>query len=104
MKIKFSYPFSKLFIRSTPIDQAKLLQVIRIDISEITQELRDFDTDNGVWKLPAKGPYLLLIFQKEKSSVFTTLRRETPEKLEYYTRAVGQWFDIEIAHEIADAQ
>lgn len=99
--IKFSYPFKKLAANSGLIEQALLLQVIQIDLSDITQEMRDYDTDFGVYPLPKKGAYLLLLFMKQNGGgCFTTLRRETPSKLEYYKSLQGSWFTIIVHHDI----
>jgi hypothetical protein len=96
--IKFSYPFPKLFGEDNrPIQVARLLQVIDIDLSDLTAEMRAYDTANGAYTLPAKGAYLMLIFQKPGSiHLFITLRRSTPEKRDYYTRLVGERFTVQI--------
>lgn len=72
------------------------MQVIRIDLLDLSQEMRDYDTDFGKFKLPLKGAYLMLIFQHPAGGLFTTIRRETPEKLEYYQGAVGDFFEVVI--------
>jgi hypothetical protein len=99
MIIKFSYPFSKLFHNSSPIGAAKLLQVIETDYSDLTQEFKDYDTDFGKYPLPKKGPCILLIFQKN-GGIFTTVRRSIPHKVEYYKKAVGQMFDIDLSYDV----
>lgn len=96
-RITFSYPFKKLISDYYLIKTAKLLQVLPVDLSDITQEMIDFDTDFGKYSLPPKGAYLMLIFQKSAGDLFTTLRRETPAKREYYTRNIGQIFEIEVS-------
>jgi len=99
--IKFSYPFKKLFINSALIETALLLQVLIIDLTDITQEMRDYDTDFGAYPLPAKGSYLMLIFMKQNGAgLFTTMRRATPSKLEYYRSLVGQWFGLDVSHDL----
>lgn len=99
--IKFSFPFSKLFINSALIDSARLLQVLQIDLSDITQELRDYDTDFGAYPLPVKGKYLMLLFMKPNGGgLMTTLRRETPSKLEYYRGLVGEWVAVNVSHDV----
>lgn len=103
-KIKLTSPFSKLFTRGSLVDAAKLIQVLEIDLSEITQEMRDYDTDYGKYPLPAKGKYLLLIFLKPAGGgIFTTLCRSTPEKLRWYTEGVGQVFELSVSHEKVQA-
>jgi len=99
MTIKFSYPFSKLFHQSSPIGAAQLLQVIEIDFSDLTQEFKDYDTDHGQYPLPKKGAALLLIFKKQ-GGIFTTVRRSIPHKVDYYKKAVGQMFTIELSHDV----
>lgn len=99
--IKFSYPFTKLFTNSSLTETACLLQVLQVDLSDITQEMRDYDTDFGSYKLPAKGAYLMLIFMKPKGGgLFTTLRRETPSKLEYYRGLMGTWLELDVHHDV----
>ncbi len=101
MTIKFSYPFSKLFHQGKLVDYAKLIQVIEVDLVDITAEMRDYDTDHGKYPLPAKGAYLMLLFLKPHGAgIFTTLRRSTPEKKRYYTEAVGQMFRLDVSHNV----
>lgn len=96
--IKFSYPLSKLFHNSSPIDGAVLLQVIQMDYSDLTAEFRDYDTDFGKYPIPQKGECLLLIFAK-KGGVFTTVRKDTSENRAHYFAEVGNVFYIEISHD-----
>jgi hypothetical protein len=69
-----------------------------MDLSDITEEMRQYDTANNSYPLPAKGAYLMLLFLKPGGiHLFTTFRRSTPEKLRYYKDMVGQWVVILIA-------
>jgi len=97
--IKFSYPFSKLFYQNSPIQSAGLLQVIETNFEDLAQEFKDYDTDFGRYPLPAKGPALLLIFTRP-GGIFTTVRRSTPQKRQYYMQAVGNVFRIELEHNV----
>jgi len=89
-KIKFSHLYHK--IKDTK--QAILLMCLPIKLEDLSKEFLAYDTDKGTYPLPKKGDYLMLIFQKNISDIFTTLRRYTLEKLEYYKSRQGQWFDI----------
>jgi hypothetical protein len=55
------------------------------------------DSERGVnmnhYPLPKKGKYLLLLFECE-GTVFTTLRRSTPEKMNYYHEKRGMDFEL----------
>lgn len=95
MIIKFSYPHSKLFHMSSPVQFAILLQIIKTDYSDLTQELKDYDTDYGQYPLPKKGPCLLLIF-KRNGGIFTTIR--DPKGFEKYNNAVGHMFQIDLSY------
>jgi len=85
------------------IESAKLLGVIPVKLEYLSPSLLAYDTDNGVYQLPKKGDYLMLIFQKIHGvdftvgeNLFTTLRRSTPEKIRYYSGAIGEEFKVEI--------
>ena len=97
-KIKFSYRFSKLFKEDgTQVRVARLLQVIEVDLSDLSTDFINYDTDTGAYTLPIKGAYLLLIFHKIAdggNGIFTTIRRSIPTKLEYYQNQVGQLFEV----------
>ena len=70
-----------------------------------------YDTNDGLFKLPNKGFYLMLIFQKPKqiegicaTDIFTTLRRCAPGKESYYRKHIGEVFEVEyIAPSMAQA-
>jgi len=101
LKIKFTHKYKK--IRNNwgkPIKAALLLHVFAINLSEIKQSFRDYDTD-GKYPLGEEGPFLCLLFQKlpftnNVSNCFTTIRRATVDKMVYYEEYVGQVFNIEI--------
>jgi hypothetical protein len=104
-KIKFSHRYSKLIRTESSkngylVKEAKLLEVISVLIKNISKEFLDYDTDDGKYELPKKGNFLMLIFQKSKYDIFTTMRRYTPEKYVYYKLKIGQVFDIEIMEDI----
>lgn len=112
LNIKFSRPYSKLVFPSPQYrfcKIAKLLEVIPVELSDLSAEFLAYDTDNGTYELPKKGKYLMLIFQnatvynvkpseiyRPEQHVFTTIRRETPEKLLYYRKNIGELFNVVI--------
>ena len=101
--IKFSHAYQKLLdCHNDVIETATLLHVQLIDLSNLKQDFINYDTDNGTYKLPNIGAYLMLIFLKPHEdyttdlNLFTTLRRYTPQKYEYYCNAIGRIFNIEV--------
>lgn len=101
LTIKFSHPYRKLQdYQGNVIETALLLSVVKIDLENQHPEFLDYDTDFGLYQLPKKGSYLMLLFLKrscgEPQHLFTTLRRFTPQKEIYYTQQVGKIFKVEI--------
>jgi hypothetical protein len=100
MKIKFSHNYKKLVTGKVEhcglIENATLIEVINIDLENLSNAFRRYDTDNGKYELPKKGKYMILIFQKTERDIFTTIRRWTPEKEKYYRSAIDQNFEIEV--------
>jgi hypothetical protein len=94
--IKFSHRYAKLRA-AEPEMKAKLLLVCLVDLSEISPEFLAYDTDDGLYKLPKRGAYMMLIFEGSRG-LFTTLRSNwPPHKLDYYQSKIGQTFDLIIA-------
>lgn len=94
MHIKFSHKYEKLGGLKSG-DQVKLLQVVNVKLEQMSNSFLMYDTD-GVYKLPKQGEFLMLIFEKGHGNIFTTLRRFTPNKNEYYRIHQGEFFNIEI--------
>ena len=94
MTIKFSHKYEKLRGLKSG-DQVKLLQILTVNLESLTNSFITYDTD-GVYPLPNRGKYLMLIFEKGLGDIFTTLRRWTPNKNEYYAVHQGEFFNIEI--------
>ncbi len=100
-EIKFSHSYEKLKRNSVKgfgewedTTEAKLLDVIPINLETLSKTFLEYDTDGGKYKLPKKGAYLMLIFQKTVNNIFTTLRRQTPEKEKYYRENIGNFFNV----------
>ena len=96
-QIKFSHKYQKLLnSHNDVIETATLLQVIPVNLEDLSQYFLDYDTDKGTYELPKRGKYLMLIFLKEHTdlNLFTTLRRFTPEKFCFYSRNVGKVFQV----------
>jgi hypothetical protein len=69
-------------------------------LQNLSKEFLAYDTE-GVYDLPKRGDYLILIFHKEGdenigSNIFTTIRRRTPEKEKYYRENIGRIFNIDV--------
>lgn len=100
--IKFVYPFSKL--RCVTSGFATLLEVMEVNMENLSQTFLDFDTDQGKYKLPKKGKMIMLIFTSDKG-MFTTLRSIWPgTKMDYYKKNIGQNFEVAITQEVEKPQ
>lgn len=100
-KIKFSHIYQKLLdSHNDVVDHATLHAVIPVQLEELHASFIDYDTDSGKYALPAKGKYLMLVFEKPTEvyvsdrNLFTTIRRFTPTKYDYYKNAVGEIFEV----------
>lgn len=100
-KIKFSHRYNKLRIIGFHgevgyISRTRLLEVIPVNLEDLHRAFIAYDTDIGKYKLPNKGKYMLLIFSKGGKDIFTTIRRFTPQKYEYYKCERGEMFEVVI--------
>ena len=112
LKINFSDIYDKLLDEHCDvIEIATLMGVYEINLEEQHEAFLLYDTNNGKYKLPKKGKYLMLLFEKINVStisyetgrnLFTTLRRYTPRKAEYYKSHIGEEFNINITQRAAD--
>ena len=99
MKIKFSHNYKKI----AGVTEARLLEVININLQNLSDYFIAYDTE-GIYELLKTGDYMMLIFHKESentnisSNIFTTLRRRTDEKEKYYRENIGKIFTLEIAN------
>jgi hypothetical protein len=92
--ITFSHKYEKLKDLNNN-DSIKLLEVINVKLENLSNCFLTYDTD-GVYKLPKKGNYLMLIFEKGLGDIFTTLRSYSDAKERYYTSNIGEFFIINI--------
>ena len=98
--IAFSHHYPKIHGQV----QAKLIAVIPLPGREINEELLEYDTtfvEDGVkghFPLKKSGQYIQLIFIGDFRIPFCTIRPAwPPEKVEYYTSAIGEVFSIRYA-------
>ena len=101
--IKFGHKYQKFSYGDGNLPGfAKLIEVFSIKLEEISPLLIQYDTetqDGRNYRLPAKGEYLLLIFQVNPRHIFTTMRREYPSKKKYYKNSIGEVFRLEVSGE-----
>ena len=89
LKIKFSHNYKKLNNEKG----AHLFDVYPILLEDQTKGFIDYDTE-GIYKLPERGAFLCLVFKGINGTIFTTLRRMTSKKYEYYLDNKMEWFTI----------
>ena len=93
--------FSKIYMKlpaGAAGKQATLLYVREVELGKQRGWFLDYDCtaiDGSRYELPQVGRYLLLLFELE-GAIFTTLRRSTPDKAEYYKRERGNKFIVAI--------
>ena len=95
--IKFSHPYKKLIGVGTI---ARLVHVTEVYLEKVHKSFLHYDTvyfgrggEEKHYPLPKKGRFILLLFQYE-NILFTTLRRSTANKYDYYKGSVGEMFEI----------
>lgn len=101
LKIKFSHVYPKLANQTS----AKLLDVRMVRRDKLDTYMLELDTEYlGAgdliehYPLP-NGLLLVLTFQGNRLIPFTTIRRYTSKKADYYESCIGKEFDIAIIHE-----
>lgn len=106
-KIRFSHDYKKfegLIHTKDPLsDNMKvlLLNVLKINYKDLSGEMIKYDAEYKgeygmkMYELP-KGDLILLIFQTNYGKIFTTIRRYTKEKWDYYKKSEGEIFKLEI--------
>ena len=96
--IKFSHRYNKLPDTIKSGDKVTLLEVLNSRFQDLHQSFIRYDatTDKGeLYPLPKTGACLVLIFLF-KGDIFTTVRRQTPEKERYYQGLRGEVLRLEI--------
>jgi hypothetical protein len=94
-EIKFSNFYKKL-PTNTNGKIAVLMYATEIELGKQVGWFLDYDTTTiggSNYQLPQVGRYILLLFLCE-GTIFTTLRRSTPEKLRHYFTKVSQEFKV----------
>lgn len=111
-KIKFSHRYDKLppSVRYHKEGKALLLQALKIHYNDLSERMIGYDTSYfdiepeykiGHYPLP-KTELILLIFRIcvcKVPDIFTTIRRYTPRKWEYYKNAEGEIFEVVMQYE-----
>lgn len=94
-KIKFSHEYHKMPVHHTP---SRLIQMFLIDRSNLSDQFVAYDTLNvndEMYKLP-KGKLIVLLLLTNDRCLWTTIRRHTPSKWDYYHAHIGELFEIVI--------
>ena len=103
IRIKFSHHYTKL---PRDFQLSRLLDVLPIDLKDISQDFREYDTaylDGGEarnYPLPAKGAYMVLLLVTQSGCLWTIIRSQWGsaglDKLSYYKSHVGEWVECEV--------
>lgn len=103
-RIRFSHTYKKFPPNYNP---SMLLEVLTTNRDDLCARFVAFDTQidgGGRYKLP-NGKLLVLLLQTGDGALWTTIRRATPAKEEYYRSIRGDLVDIvvDIANQSLDA-
>ena len=93
-KIRFSHLYSKMPVDPDP---SMLLEVFVVD--ELHPKFVNYDTQicgGGKYKLPS-GKKIVLLLQTIDGDLWTTIRRYTEAKHEYYRSTIGTMFGIMVS-------
>lgn len=102
-KIKFSHRYQKM---PPGFERSQLLEVLIADKNDLSEPFKNYDTfyHTGFYELP-KGKLLILLLRTQSgryaNSLWTTIRRWTPEKEAYYHKMRGEIFDVVIEEDKA---
>lgn len=97
--------FSHLYFKLTIIDVSepvRLIEVLPTNVKYLSKSFLDYDTlyyNKGAVEYYYLAPdmdCIILLFLDSNGSLFTTIRRLTIKKLEYYYKMKGSFFKIEI--------
>jgi len=97
-KIKFSHEYLKL-PKALPFE-AHLMQILKVNYNDLSEDFIMYDTEKvggGKYELPKTELILLILMtgdSENEPTVFTTLRRYTPTKWEYYKTLVGKTLEM----------
>lgn len=73
-------------------ETAVLLDVIPCKLEDLSATFRNYDTaieGGGNYPLPKKGEYMILLLLSKDNRLWTTIRRYTPAKYDYYLSQIG---------------
>lgn len=89
-EIKFSHEYYKFVGCKLPFE-AVLLQCFKVNYKELSRCFMAYDTsfDGGEYPLP-KSDLIVLLLMFDDRKLFTTVRRYTPDKWDYYKSLEGQ--------------
>jgi hypothetical protein len=96
--VKFSHVYSKMPPGAFAVP-TKLLQVLTCDASELSLPFIDYDTTYAEGRYALPTGKLIILFLKTNGQLWTTIRRWTPEKINYYKLHVGEDVQIEKTEE-----
>jgi len=111
-KIKFSHIYPKMphDIKDTRLKH-KIVSIIEVDLKDLPDEFKEYDTrffnlETGKWEhyiFPFEGKCIVILIISSRvfeiyteRILWTTIRRWTPEKAEYYTGLTGKEVEIVI--------
>lgn len=98
ISIKFSHIYHKMPPGAFTMP-AKLLQVLVCDSSDLSLPFIDYDTTYSEGRYALPHGRLIILFLKTNNRLWTTIRRWTPEKVNYYKLHVGEEVKIEKTEE-----
>lgn len=100
LQIKFSHKYPKLHGQ----ESALLLAVELHERSDFTEKFIEYDTafEGGHFPLPPEQ-YMVLVFLGNELIPFTTVRRWTEDKFQYYHSNIGKVFGVGYASTVSSA-
>lgn len=98
LAIIFSHRYNKI---PDGFEKSKLIEVMNCNLEDLSLNFINYDTmyldkdgKFAFYHLPNKGKYMILILRSElNDQIWTTIRRHTKYKEEYYRSHIGEWFD-----------
>ena len=103
MKIRFSHYYQKFWLKEAMIEDGDVVELVGVSVcdrEQLPKSFLHFDSNYGSEGEPEYFPLpagrVIVLFFWDGDDLFSTIRRWTPQKEEYYRNGIGKLFEVKI--------